>query len=49
MAPTNRAFVGPDRDIVAVPDIGRWHVTRFRVPGLVGAPPFYPTPDQLGR
>jgi gluconolactonase len=47
-APTNCAFVGPDRDVVAVPNIGRWHVTRFRVPGLTGAPLFYPTPDQIG-
>lgn len=48
-APTNCAFVGPERDIIAVPNIGRWHVTRFRVPGLVGVPLFYPTPAQLGE
>lgn len=47
-APTNCAFVGPARDMVAVPNLGRWHVTRFRVPGLVGAPLFYPTREQLG-
>ena len=46
-APTNCAFVGPERDVIAVPNIGRWHVTRFRVPGLQGAPLFYPTDDQL--
>lgn len=46
-APTNCAFVGPERDVIAVPNIGRWHVTRFRVPGLRGVPLFYPTDDQL--
>ncbi len=39
---------GPALDTIAVPNIGRWHVTRFRVPGLVGEPLFYPTPGQLG-
>jgi gluconolactonase len=48
-APTNCAFVGPDRAMVAVPNIGRWHVTRFRVPGLQGVPLFYPTRAQLGE
>jgi gluconolactonase len=48
-APTNCAFVGPDRDIILVPNIGRWHVTRFSVPGLVGAPLFYPTRHDLGE
>ena len=47
-APTNCAFVGPALDTLVVPNIGRWHVTRFRVPGLVGAPLAYPTADQLG-
>lgn len=47
-APTNVAFVGPDRDTIVVPNIGRWHVTRFRVPGLRGVPPFYPDPAMLG-
>jgi hypothetical protein len=31
-----------------VPNIGRWHVTRFTIPGLVGVPLHYPTRDQLG-
>jgi gluconolactonase len=47
-APTNCAFIGPDLSTVAVPNIGRWHVTRFTVPGLSGAPLFYPTREQLG-
>jgi gluconolactonase len=47
-APTNCVFTGPERNVIAVPNIGRWHVTRFRVPGLVGVPLFYPTPEQLG-
>jgi len=47
-APTNCAFTGPDLGAICVPNIGRWHVTRFGVPGLVGVPLFYPTRDQLG-
>jgi gluconolactonase len=46
-APTNCAFVGRERDVIAVPNIGRWHVTRLRVPGLRGAPLFYPPDAQL--
>ena len=48
-APTNCAFVGPKMDTILVPNIGRWHVTRFKVPGLVGAPLFYPAADLLGE
>jgi gluconolactonase len=48
-APTNCAFVGPELRTVVVPNIGRWHVTRFAVPGLAGVPLFYPTPQQLGE
>ena len=44
-APTNCVFFGPARDRIAVPNIGRWHVTAFRVEGLVGAPLFYPDVD----
>jgi len=47
-APTNCAFVGPALDTVAVPNIGRWHVTRFRVPGLVGVPLSYPGRAEIG-
>jgi gluconolactonase len=48
-APTNAAFTGPDLATVVVPNIGRWHATRFRVPGLVGVPLFYPRADELGE
>jgi len=47
-APTNAAFFGPDRATVAVPNIGRWHVTTFRVPGLSGGPLWYPAAADLG-
>ena len=47
-APTNCVFTGPERDTVLVPNIGRWHVTRFTIPGIKGAPLFYPTRAQLG-
>lgn len=47
-APTNCVFYGPGLESIAVPNIGRWHVTRFRVPGLAGVPLFYPGPDLLG-
>ncbi len=47
-APTNCVFTGADLATLVVPNIGRWHVTRFAVPGLQGAPLFYPTRDQLG-
>jgi gluconolactonase len=48
-APTNCVFAGPALDTILVPNIGRWHVTRFRVPGLSGVPLAYPTADQLGE
>ncbi|MFN8519657.1 MAG: SMP-30/gluconolactonase/LRE family protein [Chloroflexota bacterium] len=47
-APTNVAFTGSERDAIVVPNIGRWHATRFRVPGLVGVPLFHPTPESIG-
>lgn len=47
-APTNCVFTGPGRTTIVVPNIGRWHATRFSVPGLQGVPLFYPTQDQLG-
>jgi gluconolactonase len=46
-APTNCVFYGPGLATIAVPNLGRWHVTRFRVPGLSGVPLFYPTDAQL--
>lgn len=48
-APTNCAFAGPDLGTVVVPNIGRWHATRFVVPGLTGVPLSYPTSEQLGE
>jgi len=47
-APTNVVFAGPGRTELLTPNIGRWHVTRFRVPGLVGTPLFHPTRAQIG-
>ena len=29
-APTNAVFVGADLDTIVVPNLGRWHLTRFR-------------------
>ncbi len=47
-APTNAAFFGPDLESIAVPNIGRWHVTTFRVDGLRGVPLWYPAAADLG-
>jgi gluconolactonase len=47
-APTNCVFAGPDRSTIVLPNIGRWHITRFSIPGIQGAPLFYPTREQLG-
>jgi sugar lactone lactonase YvrE len=47
-APTNCAFTGPGLDSICVPNLGRWHVTRFTVPGLKGVRLFYPALGQLG-
>ena len=47
-APTNAAFFGPDLGSIAVPNIGRWHVTTFDVPGLRGVPLWYPAAADLG-
>ena len=47
-APTNVVFAGPDRADIVTPNIGRWHVTRFRVPGLPGVPLCHPTREQIG-
>ena len=46
-APTNVAFTGPDLATMVVPNIGRWHLTRFRHPELQGVPLNYPTRAQL--
>ena len=47
-APTNAAFFGPDLAELAVPNIGRRHVTTFSVPGLHGVPLNYPDRERLG-
>lgn len=46
-APTNICFTGPRLDVIVVPNIGRWHLTRFAA-GLSGMPLFRPTRAQLG-
>jgi gluconolactonase len=46
-APTNVAFTGPNRETMTVPNIGRWHLTRFRHPDLQGVPLNYPSRAQL--
>jgi gluconolactonase len=46
-APTNVVFAGAERDVIVVPNIGRWHVTRIPV-GVRGIPLNYPTRSQLG-
>jgi gluconolactonase len=46
-APTNIAFAGERSDIVVVPNIGRWHLTRIPI-GVAGTPLNYPTREQLG-
>lgn len=47
-APTNVVFTGDDLDLLVVPNLGRWHLTRGRL-GVRGAPLFYPSPAQLGH
>ncbi len=46
-APTNVVFTGADLDTIVVPNLGRWHLTRFKA-GLTGVPLFYPTKETLG-
>lgn len=46
-APTNLIFTGDQGDEIVVPNIGRWHVTRFRVDAR-GVSLNYPTREQLG-
>lgn len=45
-APTNVVFAGTDRDLLIVPNLAGWHLTRGNV-GIVGVPCFYPSADQL--
>jgi gluconolactonase len=46
-APTNVAFAGEQLDVLVVPNLGRWHLTRGRM-GVRGTPLFRPTPEQIG-
>lgn len=46
-APTNVAFIGPRLETMVVPNLGRWHLTRFHLDGLLGAPLFLPTREQI--
>lgn len=46
-APTNIVFAGDSLDEMVVPNLGRWHLTRWRA-GVRGIPLHYPTRDQLG-
>jgi len=47
-APTNVTFIGPSRDIMVVPNLGRWHMSKFGLPGLVGIPLAYPSREAIG-
>lgn len=46
-APTNIVFTGDELDVMVVPNLGRWHLTRIRA-GIRGVPLNYPTREQLG-
>ena len=46
-APTNVVFTGEGLDVLVVPNLGRWHLTRGRL-GVRGTPLFYPAATQLG-
>lgn len=40
-APTNIAFIGPDRDVLVSSNLAGWHLTRIDA-GLVGGPMHHP-------
>jgi len=46
-APTNVAFTGDELDVLVVPNLAGWHVTRGRV-GLCGVPLQRPGADRIG-
>jgi gluconolactonase len=46
-APTNIVFTGERLDVMVVPNLGRWHLTRIPA-GIEGVPLNYPSRDQLG-
>jgi gluconolactonase len=45
-APTNVVFTGADRDVIIVPNLGRWHLTKIKA-SASGVPLNYPTRKQL--
>jgi gluconolactonase len=45
--PTNIVISGDNRDVMLVPNIGRWHITRIPITAR-GIPLFFPTRAQLG-
>jgi gluconolactonase len=47
-APTNVVFCGSGLGTMIVPNLGRWHLTRFNHPSLAGVPVNYPTREQIG-
>jgi gluconolactonase len=46
-APTNLVFTGHNLDVMVVPNLGRWHMTRLAA-GISGIPLNYPTREQIG-
>lgn len=46
-APTNTVFAGPGLDVMVVPNLGRWHLTRICA-GVQDLPLNYPSAEQLG-
>jgi gluconolactonase len=47
-APTNVTFIGPGLDTMVVPNLGRWHMSTFALPGLAGIPLAYPLRQAIG-
>ena len=45
-APTNAVFTGEDRDVLVVPNLGRWHMSRFRS-SYRGVGAFYPSAARI--
>ena len=45
-APTNCVFTGEDRDVLVFPNLGRWHLSRFRTP-YRGVGCFYPSAARI--
>lgn len=45
-APTNVVFIGDRLQTMVVPNLGRWHLSRFQLQGLSGQRLFYPDPPR---